>query len=83
MEHLENMQRKATEWILSTNVDYQEKLCFPRLLPLCHYFEMHDLLSFKGLVENSFDFHFDDEKESVLTGKRTISNQEQQTQQNR
>ena len=42
-EELEDIQRKATSWIFSTNVEYKETLCFLWLLSLCCFVEMHDL----------------------------------------
>ena len=34
MEQLESIQKKAAMWILSSNIEYKERLCTFRLLPL-------------------------------------------------
>ena len=40
--------------------------CFLRLLPLCHYMGLHDLLILLGLIENRFLFDLDAEDESFI-----------------
>ena len=65
MEQLESIQKKATKWILSSNIEYKEGLCTLRLLPLCHYMEMHDPLMLIDIIEIKFDYELERENERV------------------
>ena len=51
MEQIESIQKKATKWILSSNIEYKERLCTLWLLQLCHYMEMHDQLMLVDIIE--------------------------------
>ena len=44
MLDLERVQKLATKWILCSNERYKERLTNLKLLPLCLYIELHDLL---------------------------------------
>ena len=56
MEQLENVIKKATKWILSSNEDYKNSLHTLNLLPLSQYMELHDLLVFIDIINNKFDY---------------------------
>ena len=45
----------ATKWILIRNLDYKGRLVKLKLLPLCLFVEMHDLLMFLSLVNSKYD----------------------------
>ena len=55
MEQLENVQKKATKWTLSSNEDYKDRLRTLNLLPLSQYMELHDFLMFIDIINNKFD----------------------------
>ena len=56
MEKIEKLQKRATSWILSgRSCTYEEKLIALKLLPLCRYVEMHDLLLLLSLLDNILD----------------------------
>ena len=43
----------ATKWILRNSLQsYKERLISLKLLPLCHYVELHDLLLFLAITQN-------------------------------
>ena len=72
MEQLESIQKKATKWILSSNIEYKERLCTLRLLPLSHYMEMHDLLMLIDIIENKFDYELERENEHARTTRQAV-----------
>ena len=51
----ERVQVMATKWILNCNLDYKGKLVKLKLLPLCLYVEMHNLLMYLSLVNSKYD----------------------------
>ena len=51
----ERVQVMATKWILNCNLDYKERQVKLKLLPLCLYVEMHDLLMYLSLVNSKYD----------------------------
>ena len=51
----ERVQVMATKWILNYNLDYKGRLVKLKLLPLCLYVEMHDLLMYLSLVNSKYD----------------------------
>ena len=52
----EKKQIMATKWILGISLQsYKERLITLKLLPLCHYVELHDLLPFLAIIGNEFD----------------------------
>ena len=69
---LESIHEKATKWILSSNIEYKERLCTLRLLPLSHYMEMHDLLMLIDIIENKFDYELERENEHAQTTRQAV-----------
>ena len=56
MYKIEKVQIMATKWILGNSLQsYKERLISLKLLPLCHYVELHDLLLFLAITRNEFD----------------------------
>ena len=52
---IEKVQIMSTKWILGISLQsYKERLISLKLLPLCHYVELHDLL-FLAITRNEFD----------------------------
>ena len=45
----------ATKWTLNCNLDYKGRIVKIKLLPLCLYVEMHDLLMYLSLVNSKYD----------------------------
>ena len=72
MEQVERIQKSATKWILSSNVDYKDRLSVLGLLPLCHYMELHDLLILTDIVNDRFDYYLkpDNEQSQTRQGMR-------------
>ena len=56
--NMEQLEKKATKWILSSNEDYKDSLCTVNFLPFSQYLELHDLLMFIDIINNKFDYHF-------------------------
>ena len=51
---IENIQRKATKWILNSSIkSYNKRLIELRLLPLSYYFELHDLLMLVSILNGN------------------------------
>ena len=71
---IEDVQRKATRWILScNNINYKDRLIRLNLLPLSLYHEMHILLLHK-IINDQYNFHwrqFVQFKESTAPTRRT------------
>ena len=51
----ERVQVMATKWILNCNLDYKGRLVKLKLLRLCLYVEMHDLLMYLFFVNSKYD----------------------------
>ena len=51
----ERVQVMARKWILNCNFDYKGRLVKLKLLPLCLYVEMHDLLIYFSLVNSKYN----------------------------
>ena len=78
----ERVQVMATKWILNCNLDYKGRLVELKLLPLCLYVEMHDLLMYLSLVNSKYDISIavessKEEKNSPTQQRRTCSQQKQ------
>ena len=59
MYKIEKVQIMATKRILGNSLQiYKERLISLKLLPLCHYVELHDLL-FLAITRNKFDIPTD------------------------
>ena len=70
MEQLESIQKKATKWILFSNIECKERLFTLRLLPLCHYRKINDLLMLIDFMENNFDYELEREIEHARTTRQ-------------
>ena len=55
MLDLEKVQKLATKWILCSNESYKERLTNLKLLPLCLYIELHDLLYLLAIMRGDYD----------------------------
>ena len=53
--NFERVQVMATKWILNCNLHYKGRLVKLKLLPLCLYGEMHDLLMYLSLGNSKYD----------------------------
>ena len=51
----ERVQVMAAKWIFNCNLDHKGRLVKLKLLPLCLYVEMHDLLMYLSLVNSKYD----------------------------
>ena len=59
MLDLEKVQKLATKWILCSNESYKERLTNLKLLPLCLYIELHDLLYLLAIMRGDYDTTID------------------------
>ena len=75
---IEDVQRKATRWILScNNINYKDRLIRLNLLPLSLYHEMHDILLLHKIINDQYNFHwkqFVQFKESTAPTRRSTKN---------
>ena len=55
MQTLERVQKFATKWILGSTESYKTRLTKLKLLPICMYIELHDLLYFLALQKEDYD----------------------------
>ena len=55
MTDLEKVQKLATKWSLCSNESYKERLTNLKLLPLCLYIELHDLLYMLAIMRGDYD----------------------------
>ena len=55
MYKIEKVQIMATKWVLGISLQsYKECLISLKLLPLCHYVELHELLLFLAITRSEF-----------------------------
>ena len=50
----------------------QKRLCILRLLPLCHYIDMHDLLMLIDIIENKFYYELERKNEHARTTRQAL-----------
>ena len=55
MQELERVHKIATKWILGSTEPYKTRLTKLKLLPLCMYIELHDLLYLLALQKGDYD----------------------------
>ena len=56
MYKIEKVQIMATKWIRGNSLQsHKERLIRLKLLPLCHYVDLHNLLLFLPIRRNEFD----------------------------
>ena len=56
MYKIENVQIMAAKWSLGNSLQsYKERFISLKLLPLCHYVDLHDLLLFLAITRKKFD----------------------------
>ena len=55
---LEQVQKRATAWILSYDCTYRDRLVFLNLLPLTLNLQVYDLLTFSKIVNGVYDFNW-------------------------
>ena len=57
IEQLENVKKKATKWIPSSNEDHKDRLRALNLLHISQYMELHDLMMLIDIINNKSDYH--------------------------
>ena len=66
---LEQVQKRATAWILSYECTYRDRLVFLNLLPLTVNLQIYDRLTFSKIMNGVYDFN----RHKCITFKSSIS----------